>query len=192
MAKVDLGTDKATEIQIKRSQIIGDGDGEWRWVKDFGQSDAYVFPHRSTEFGGIWGHWLNGIDMFGFRYLGHWNSRCQACWRSRLPWITNGSDYVKNWWIHRCHGSHGFATGWYLENVVSHFHFHYCSIWWKTGHSYVFNVFTIQVHHEFTKKHQENICWGRGQDDDWLGRFQGQSWVAPQCCRSNMAIVYSV
>ena len=34
-------------------------------------------------------------------------------------------------------------------------------------------------------KPSRNI-WGRGYGDDWLGRFQGQNWVVPQCWWSNI------
>lgn len=56
--------------------------------------------------------------------------------------------------------------------------FHYCSFRWKVGHSYCMS--SSWVH-----KPSRNI-WGRGHGDDWLGRFQGQNWVVPQCWWSNM------
>ena len=144
---------------MKRSHILGDVEGEWRtflarampmcltWARSGftiltnsnnpqsrGLTNFHFHRDPRSWFGGVEWDWYVRCPSC---MRGHWDSRCQACWRSRPPWITSGSDYVKSWWIHRCHG---FATGWCEENVlVSHFHFHifhifhYCSFGEKLG-----------------------------------------------------------
>ena len=156
---------------MKRSHILGDVEGEWRtflgrampmcltWARSGftiltnsnnpqsrGLTNFHFHRDPRSWFGGVEWNWYVRCPSC---MRGHWDSRCQACWRSRPPWITSGSDYGKSWWIHRCHG------------IASHFHFHifhifhYCSFWILLVKSWAF-VFPVWVHHEFTK-HQETF-----------------------------------